>query len=80
MGLVLDASVVIAAEREKRPVSELLASLEAEHAATEFLLSSITVMELEQWLAPGELARSRRKAPQISRRGADHHPGRAIHA
>ncbi len=47
MGLVLDSSVLIAAEREKRPVSQLLAPLEAEHSETGFLLSSITVMELE---------------------------------
>lgn len=36
MGIVLDSSVLIAAEREKHPVSELLSSL-----------SAITVMELE---------------------------------
>ncbi len=47
MGLVLDSSVLITAEREKLPVSELLASLESEHSEAEFLLSSITVMELE---------------------------------
>ena len=47
MGLVLDSSVLIAAEREKRPVTQLLASLSAEHSETEFLLSSISVMELE---------------------------------
>lgn len=47
MGLVLDSSALIAAEREKRPVSELLTSLESEHLEAEFLLSSITVMELE---------------------------------
>jgi tRNA(fMet)-specific endonuclease VapC len=47
MGLVLDTSVLIAAEREKRPVSRVLASLSASLAETEFLLSSITVMELE---------------------------------
>ncbi|MBZ2178813.1 MAG: hypothetical protein K7J47_14005 [Acidobacteria bacterium] len=39
--------MLIAAEREKRPVSQLLASLAAEHSETEFLLSSISVMELE---------------------------------
>jgi len=39
--------VLIAAEREKRPVSQLLASLSAEYSETEFLLSSISVMELE---------------------------------
>ncbi len=47
MGLVLDSSVLIAAEREKRPVSQLLASLSAEHSEAEFLFSSISVMELE---------------------------------
>lgn len=47
MGLVLDSSVLIAAEREKRPVSQLLASLSADLSETEFLLSSISVMELE---------------------------------
>ncbi|MFN0102254.1 MAG: PIN domain-containing protein [Bryobacteraceae bacterium] len=47
MGLVLDSSVLIAAEREKRSVSRLLSSLEANYSETQFLLSSITVMELE---------------------------------
>ena len=47
MGLVLDSSVLIAAEREKRPVSRLLASLSTEHSETEFLLSAVSVMELE---------------------------------
>jgi len=47
MGLVLDSSVLIGAEREKLPVSQLLASLGAEFSEIEFLLSSITVMELE---------------------------------
>lgn len=47
MGLVLDSSVLIAAEREKRPVSLLLVSLSEELSEAEFLLSSITVMELE---------------------------------
>jgi predicted DNA-binding ribbon-helix-helix protein len=39
--------VLIAAEREKRQVGQLLASISAEHSETEFLLSSISVMELE---------------------------------
>ncbi len=47
MGLVLDSSVPIAAEREKRPVSQLLSSLETRYLETRFILSSITVMELE---------------------------------
>ena len=47
MGLVLDSSVLIAAERESQPVSNLLSSLEASHFETQFVLSAITVMELE---------------------------------
>lgn len=47
MGLVLDSSVLIATEREKRPLSWLLSSLEANYSETHFVLSSITVMELE---------------------------------
>lgn len=47
MGLVLDSSALIAAERDQRPVSELLGTLSAEHSETEFLISSISVMELE---------------------------------
>lgn len=46
MGLVLDSSVLIAAERGKG-LGQLLSSLAADHSETEFLLSSITVMELE---------------------------------
>ena len=48
MGLALDSSVLIAAERDKRPVSQLLSSLEGDYSETQFLLSSITVMELER--------------------------------
>ena len=47
MALVLDSRMLIAAEREKRPVSQLLAPLSAEHSETEFLLFFISVMELE---------------------------------
>jgi hypothetical protein len=37
MGLVLDSSVLIAAERDAKPVSNLLATLEHEHGETEIL-------------------------------------------
>jgi predicted nucleic acid-binding protein len=50
MGLVLDSGVLIAAEREAQPVSELLAALEREHGETEIVLSSIGVIELEHGL------------------------------
>jgi predicted nucleic acid-binding protein len=52
MGLILDSSVLIAAERENRPVSQLLASVSAEYSETEFLLSAISVMELEYGNTP----------------------------
>ncbi len=67
MGLVLDSSVPIAAERSKFPVSELLASIagiiRAHDAESEFLLSAITWMELEHGYyraATPELATRRR--------------------
>jgi predicted nucleic acid-binding protein len=66
VGLVLDSSVLIAAEREKRPVSLLLASLSEELSEAEFLLSSITVMELEHGWHPRQHTGSRRKAPSLS--------------
>jgi tRNA(fMet)-specific endonuclease VapC len=63
MGLVLDSGVLIAAEREAKPVSAVLAILEKEHGETEIVLSSITVIELEHGLHranTAELARKRR--------------------
>lgn len=47
MGLVLDSSVLIAAERAARPVSEVLMLVERDHRAEKIVLSSVTVMELE---------------------------------
>ena len=47
MGLVLDSSVLIAAERQELPISRLLSSIEANYLEAEFVLSPITVMELE---------------------------------
>jgi tRNA(fMet)-specific endonuclease VapC len=50
MGLVLDSGVLIAAERDAKPVSEQLTMLEQEHGEIEIVLSSITVIELEHGL------------------------------
>ena len=50
MGLVLDSSVVIDAERRARTISELLSALKEAHGEHEVLLSSITVVELEHGL------------------------------
>jgi tRNA(fMet)-specific endonuclease VapC len=63
MGLVLDSGVLIVAERESKPVSGLLATLELEHGETEIVLSSISVVELEHGLHRAqtrELASNRR--------------------
>ena len=61
MGLVLDSGALIAAERDARPVSELLATLEREHGETEIVLSSITVIELEHGLHRAQTAEQARK-------------------
>src|SRR5438105_7622552 len=79
MGLVLDSSVLIAAERDAKPVSELLAILKREQGETEMVLSSITVIELEHGLYranTAELARKRRNYLGHDFRGD---PGRAFH-
>jgi tRNA(fMet)-specific endonuclease VapC len=61
MGLVLDSGVLIAAERDARPVSDLLATLQREHGATEIVLSSITVIELEHGLHRAQTPEQTRK-------------------
>ena len=50
MGLILDSSVLIAAERKARPVSELLAAIRVSTGLTEILLSAVSVIELEHGL------------------------------
>ena len=61
MGLVLDSGVLIAAERDARPASELLTRLEHEHGETEIVLSSITVIELEHGLHRAQTAEQAQK-------------------
>ncbi len=65
MGLVLDSSVLIAAERDARPVSELLATLEKVYGETEIVLSSITVIELEHGLHRANTAELAQAAAKI---------------
>ena len=50
MGLVLDSSVLIAAERDAKSVSDMLVEIEQLHSQTEIVLSAITVVELEHGL------------------------------
>jgi predicted nucleic acid-binding protein len=61
MGLVLDSSVLIAAEREAKPVSSLLAGLQKQHGENEIVLSSITVVELENGLHRAQTAEQAQK-------------------
>ena len=46
LGLVLDSSVVIEAERKKQPVTDLIEAIFAAHGAIDLSLSPITVAEL----------------------------------
>lgn len=50
MGLILDSSVLIAAERKARPVSELLRAIRATVGIADIFLSAISVIELEHGL------------------------------
>jgi predicted nucleic acid-binding protein len=54
MGIILDSSVAIAAERRKLPVEDLLAEIRAVAGPMEIALSVASVMELEHgiWRAP----------------------------
>jgi len=63
MGLILDSSVAIAAERRKAPVEDLLAEIRAVVGPTEIALSVVSVMELEHgiWRADAMRATRRRQ-------------------
>ena len=63
MGLILDSSVAIAAERRKQPVEDLLAGIRAAAGPTEIALSVVSVMELEHgiWRAHDETRAERRR-------------------
>ena len=69
MGIVLDSSALIAAERSGQSVSKLLVTFAAEYPETQFLISSMTVMELEYgWhraSTPGVAAKRRRYLDEI---------------
>ena len=63
MGLILDSSVLIRAERKARPVSELLLAIRDTTGLTEILLSAVSVIELEHglWRANAVELRQRRR-------------------
>lgn len=64
MGLVLDYSVIVLAERQELPVSMLLDRLQKQRAVTEIVLSAISVVEPEHGIhrghSPQQAARRRR--------------------
>lgn len=74
MGLVLDSGVLIAAERDAKPVQSTLVHGQSEYGENEIVLSSITVIELEHGL-------HRANAPELIQKRRDFrgNPGRALH-
>jgi tRNA(fMet)-specific endonuclease VapC len=63
LGLILDSSVLIAAERRRTPMSEVLAAIRKSAGIEDILLSAISVIELEHglWRAnTPEVAKRRR--------------------
>jgi predicted nucleic acid-binding protein len=63
MGLILDSSVAITAERRSLPVEGLLAAIRGKIGPTEIALSVLSVMELEHgiWRAKDEMQAKRRR-------------------
>jgi tRNA(fMet)-specific endonuclease VapC len=63
MGLILDSSVAIAAERGRLPVEEMLSSVREVVGPEEIALSVVSVMELEHgiWRAKEAVQATRRK-------------------
>mgnify|MGYP001094566690 CR=1 FL=1 len=61
LGLVLDSSTVIAAERRKQPVADFIEGILATHGPVDLSLSPVTVAELVHGIY-------RAKTPEASRR------------
>jgi tRNA(fMet)-specific endonuclease VapC len=63
MGLILDSSVTIAAERRCLPVEDMLAAIREQTGPEEVALSAVSVMELEHgiWRAKEPVQAVRRK-------------------
>lgn len=63
MGLVLDSSVLIAAERQARPVSSLLRHIKASTGETALRISAVSVIELEHgcWRANTAVRAAKRR-------------------
>jgi predicted nucleic acid-binding protein len=63
LGLILDSSVLIAAERQREPVSGLLARVAAATEIERIMISAVSVIELEHgfWRANTPEASTRRR-------------------
>lgn len=63
MGLILDSSVAIAAERRRLPVEDMLSAIRELTGPEEIALSAVSVMELEHgiWRAKEPAQATRRK-------------------
>ena len=63
MGLVLDSTVFVSAERDNRTVTELLSSLQRRFRDQEIVLSAMSAVELVHgiWRASGPRVRTRRE-------------------
>jgi predicted nucleic acid-binding protein len=79
MGLVLDSSVLIAAERNVTSVSELLEALEQLQGETEIVLCSITVIELEHGLHRANTPERTQKAAGVPGYRFCRDPSRAVY-
>ena len=64
MGVILDSSVLIAAERGGQSVRDILKRVQAKHGETESALSAVTVVELTHGIyrAKNDTDRERRRA------------------
>ena len=64
LGLVLDSSTVIAAERRKQPIADFIESILGEHGPVELSLSPVTLAELVHGIyraKTAERSKSRRR-------------------
>ena len=65
MGLILDSSVLIAAERQGRNARQMLAAIASTAGETEIALSVVTIIELAHGAARAETAERKAKREQF---------------
>ena len=62
MGVILDSSVLIAAERQGQNARQMLSAVVRKTGNTEVALSVITLLELRPWSGPRRYARKKIEA------------------